>query len=436
MVINEHHHLLWARKLPLLWEIALEFSGNAVIIDGYLQPPVYEFILFALSDNLQHNITTDLSSFSLEFFLKFVGQCLHPPDLFSSVNHVCIENSETIQTHSSTPEYVTEDLHILQCHLQLYKVVTDEMTPLVKEGLFIHRQWGDFPSLSGSTGKNFAQKRLSVLCISAQPNVSYSEQQEDNLPLFKAVVLDDSKTATSLQGLRMDGSYRRPRGISGPHMPALESEFPLEIAGSSAAFELFQPIVYKFLEEWKSSWIDCIDALDESIRIQVEDIKNDEKVKKMMFDKSFERSRLYFRLLQTLHLFTDNIKRTRESIVHLSRSFQGSAEPSISLIKKSHKHKAIQSHLTTEVRTLETNWEIVINFHDEAEKILLERIATKTEEIKTFQDGLFNATALREAMEGMLLNRAIYVFTIVTVLYTPVGFLAVSTITAFVGELN
>lgn len=39
---------------------------------------------------------------------------------------------------------------------------------------------------------------------------------------------------------------------------------------------------------------------------------------------------------------------------------------------------------------------------------------------------LFNATSLREARKGMALNRAIYVFTVVTVIYTPLGFLAVS----------
>lgn len=39
---------------------------------------------------------------------------------------------------------------------------------------------------------------------------------------------------------------------------------------------------------------------------------------------------------------------------------------------------------------------------------------------------LFNATSLREATKGMALNKAIYVFTVVTVAYTPIGFLAVS----------
>lgn len=42
-----------------------------------------------------------------------------------------------------------------------------------------------------------------------------------------------------------------------------------------------------------------------------------------------------------------------------------------------------------------------------------------------FLEQLFNATSLREAVKGMALNRAIYVFTAVTIIYTPLGFIAV-----------
>lgn len=42
-----------------------------------------------------------------------------------------------------------------------------------------------------------------------------------------------------------------------------------------------------------------------------------------------------------------------------------------------------------------------------------------------FIEQLFNATSLREAVKGMALNRAIYVFTAVTIIYTPLGFIAV-----------
>ncbi|KAK4182527.1 hypothetical protein QBC35DRAFT_395804, partial [Podospora australis] len=46
------------------------------------------------------------------------------------------------------------------------------------------------------------------------------------------------------------------------------------------------------------------------------------------------------------------------------------------------------------------------------------RIQRKTEEIKSLRDGIFNATSLREATKGIVINPAIYVFMIVTVIYT------------------
>ncbi len=41
---------------------------------------------------------------------------------------------------------------------------------------------------------------------------------------------------------------------------------------------------------------------------------------------------------------------------------------------------------------------------------------------------LFSATSLREATKGIELNRAVYVFTVVTVIYTPISFLAVGSL--------
>lgn len=89
-------------------------------------------------------------------------------------------------------------------------------------------------------------------------------------------------------------------------------------------------------------------------------------------------------------------------------------------------------------------------------KYLTERIDQKTKEVESLRDGvralqtsllnspppsmlsmpmkfgsltllqqLFNATSLREAMKGMALNRAIYLFTAVTIIYTPLSFLTV-----------
>lgn len=94
-------------------------------------------------------------------------------------------------------------------------------------------------------------------------------------------------------------------------------------------------------------------------------------------------------------------------------------------------------------------------------KHLTERIDQKTKEVESLRDGvctfqtsllnscppmlsvsmhfgfltllqqLFNATSLREAMKGMALNRAIYLFTAVTIIFTPLSFLTVSKLCPF-----
>lgn len=70
------------------------------------------------------------------------------------------------------------------------------------------------------------------------------------------------------------------------------------------------------------------------------------------------------------------------------------------------------------------NWNTAISSMERQAKGLLDRIGHKTEEVKSLRDGLFNATSLREASKGIALNRAIYVFTVVTVIFTPLGFMA------------
>ncbi|KAI1132830.1 hypothetical protein F5Y10DRAFT_230236 [Nemania abortiva] len=317
-------------------------------------------------------------------------------------------------------------------HFRLYEVErSDDVSFSPGYGLRPHRQRGEFPQISKNTKKIFLEKRLSILCIARL--LDTTDGTPEGLPdllLFKIVVLNESlfrrlsseevDDIALLARLRMDGSSRRPKGLS-KQDPQRES--PLEVAGISAAFQLVHVISYQFLEIWKRSWITCIDTLDESIQVRVEDISDEARMNELMFDASFERSKLYFKLLETLRIFSESIKEMRESIADLAPSNPSPGGYRRYLVKLMD-NEATRPHAEHELRALENNWKIITQFHEEAEKLLLQRIATKAEGIKTLRDGLFNATALREATKGMALNRAIYVFTVVTVLYTPVGFLA------------
>lgn len=107
----------------------------------------------------------------------------------------------------------------------------------------------------------------------------------------------------------------------------------------------------------------------------------------LMFDGSFARSKLYFRLLQILRIFSESIKETRETVTFLNPTSSDFA------YDKTHFQDLIDNEATRpnaehELRALESNWKIISQFYDEAEKLLLQRIATKTEEIKTLRDGV------------------------------------------------
>ncbi|KAK3331381.1 hypothetical protein B0H66DRAFT_465134 [Apodospora peruviana] len=133
-----------------------------------------------------------------------------------------------------------------------------------------------------------------------------------------------------------------------------------------------------------------------------------------MFDKSFQRSKTYFTVLETLRI-------SRDWVEDVIKNWDGLGEQWSRLQTRGPNpifHEA-------DLRAMSHNWEsITLAVHEKAQS-LLDRIDRKTEEVKSLRDGLFNATSLREATKGMALNRAVYVFTIITVFYTPLGFMTV-----------
>lgn len=87
-----------------------------------------------------------------------------------------------------------------------------------------------------------------------------------------------------------------------------------------------------------------------------------------MFDNSFRRSRVYFRLLQILRIFSDSV---RETGVRLN-----DMRPEMTLAS-GYDDKAIQN-----------NWKIIVTYQANMEKRILQRIMEKTEEIKSLRDGV------------------------------------------------
>ncbi len=155
-----------------------------------------------------------------------------------------------------------------------------------------------------------------------------------------------------------------------------------------------------------------------------------------MFDESFQLSKTYFRALQTLRLGSNMVDDALQDWTSLRHEWEAMVDSSGMFGEE-------------DLKAAGQNWDIVTAMVEARIHRVQGRIARKIEDIKSLRDGvrtrqtypltigleyanmelfssqLFNATALREASKSMTLNRAIYVFTVVTVLYTPLAFVAV-----------
>ncbi|EYB26803.1 hypothetical protein FG05_09153 [Fusarium graminearum] len=145
------------------------------------------------------------------------------------------------------------------------------------------------------------------------------------------------------------------------------------------------------------------------LRGKTVDFDDRERIEDLMFDKSFNRSRDYFVALQLLRIMDEWINEAVSSIQQL-REDTKFMHPGFSTFE------------------IKDNLDAVDRYMKEKADPVQKRLQKKKEEINSLRDGLFNATSLRESTKAMALNQAIYVFTVVTVLFTPVSFLAVCTL--------
>ncbi|KAK4445783.1 hypothetical protein QBC34DRAFT_412658 [Podospora aff. communis PSN243] len=193
------------------------------------------------------------------------------------------------------------------------------------------------------------------------------------------------------------------------------------VQGLNAGHHLLQCTLFAALHEWVDQWLQCLDWLDSVVKIELEDIMNHNESERLMFDSSFERSRIYFKTLQVLRIFSQTVKSTRRAVYSLAPE----RIPKVFSIRTGATRPFIHPNtIATDDKILMANWKILWSYYLESEKQLLQQIAEKTEEIKSLRDGLFNATSLREASRSTTMNRYVIVFTIVTVLYLPPSLIA------------
>lgn len=96
-----------------------------------------------------------------------------------------------------------------------------------------------------------------------------------------------------------------------------------------------------------------------------------------MFDDGFERSRVYFTILQILRIFGDCI-RTLSADLHVLDDFFLMGRPVFPL----------NDMRPNELRILRSNWDLVMAVQQSTAERLLDRLSKKEDELKSLRDGV------------------------------------------------
>ncbi|RYP61306.1 hypothetical protein DL770_009815 [Monosporascus sp. CRB-9-2] len=254
------------------------------------------------------------------------------------------------------------------------------------KGLATTRQSGVFPSLLKGMQRRFTEKRLSVVCLASDFNY------KSGMPSFRIMVLNDFLEITSC--IEEDSKNWEAHGI--------------RIEGPASWQMAYQAAIFYLIPFWEREWVSCLDELDNSVRVKVEDIMDPNTKDSMMFDGSFIRSRFYFEVIQMLRIFSDMIRETGRDLQTMV------CDPNMAshLSWKDDHDEALRENSK---RILRANWDVVEARQKDAEKRLLDRIVELSGDMQSLRDGLFNATALLEASRSTAMARYVFVFTIVTV---------------------
>ncbi|KAI1088797.1 hypothetical protein F5B19DRAFT_496041 [Rostrohypoxylon terebratum] len=264
----------------------------------------------------------------------------------------------------------------------------------LKNGLRPARFSGKLTSLSGMDDIGIIEERFSIAVVASITG---------DMPSYTIIYLSDS-------------GYRR---------LFMESERPLDMSsrGNFTGVAAYLKVLLYVLPVWKRKWIETLNEFDNLVGVKIDDLFDPKLDGAAMFDSTFERSKLYFTVLQTLRIFTEWIQESEREVQQLKRDFD------VNIQSNASRHSSIASTHITAPRTIfmkeiDEAWDELINMHGSSSKYLLDRIEKKEAEIKSFRDGLFSATSVREASRATALNQYILVFTIVTIFYLPLSYVS------------
>ncbi|KAK0708849.1 hypothetical protein B0T21DRAFT_428104 [Apiosordaria backusii] len=262
--------------------------------------------------------------------------------------------------------------HTIRCFSPIRTDIQTDLGP--KPYVRCVRQSGEFPSHRAKSSSSFTERRMSILCHWDYTYLPHG---------FRIVALTDAMT------MKQEGHVN----VSNDLFTDWEDRH-FAVQGPNASYHLLQSSVHRLLMFWETEWGHCLDALESNVNTS-------ETSSRLMFDTSFERSRVYFKTLQMLRIFADAIRETGRDLQEMDPE---------KLIQGNFRRAGRDVHYflrqePLEDKSLWDNWKILLDFQQAAEEKLLRRITEKTEEITSLRDGLFNATSLREASRSTTMNR-------------------------------
>jgi hypothetical protein len=163
--------------------------------------------------------------------------------------------------------------------------------------------------------------------------------------------------------------------------------FPFEVAnfeasglkwcGNLEGTIAFHAAVFASVGPWETDWDNVLDQIDDCLRLELKKDLTSDEIKKWMFDNNFERSKLYFTILQILRIFGEYIRTMAADLHHLDNLFMAG-----------NRGFPLNKMGQDELHVMRSNWELVFKAQKAAEKRLLDRLSDKTEEVKSLRDGV------------------------------------------------
>ncbi|KAG8667835.1 hypothetical protein FPOAC2_13037 [Fusarium poae] len=188
-------------------------------------------------------------------------------------------------------------------------------------------------------------------------------------------------------------------------------------AGLYTGISMFQLQICSFIESWEQDWHATIDQIDSTISISPDVLEDFERLKALMMSNLSDSSVSYFKVLKILGIFATSVK---SAPAYLEELIPWVRNPFVEDVwfEKTYPHTASSKAI------LKFNWDIVKTRQKEAADKILKRLERTTNEVQGLMDGVFNIQSIQEAQKSRTLNKYLFVFTLVTIIFLPPSLVA------------